>query len=365
MPDRSARLHRAAQEMEAREVDALLVGPGADLRYLIGHEAPPLERLTLLVVRRDATATLVLPALEEELAHQAGLPEEVAIAAHGETDDPYALVRAALGEAAGGRLAVGDRLWSQFTLALQEALPAARWTVASTVTGRLRARKEPAEIEALRAASAAIDRVHRRVPDLLVPGRTEAEVAADVAAAITEEGHERVSFVIVGSGPGSASPHHDSGSRALRAGDPVLVDIGGMREGYGSDCTRNYVLGTAPEGYEETYAVLREAQEAAVATVAPGVPTGAVDAAARDRLARAGLAEAFIHRTGHGIGLEEHEEPWIAPGGTTPLEPGMVFSVEPGVYFPGQWGMRLEDLVVVTETGAEPLNQLPHDLVRL
>jgi len=365
MADHPARLRRAAEQMSAHGVDALLLGPGADLRYLIGYDPPPLERLTLLVVRADATATLVLPALEEELARHAGLPEQVTVAAHGETDDAYALVRRALGDAQAGRLAVGDRLWTMFTLALQDQLPQARWALASTVTSRLRAIKEPAEIAALREAGAAIDRVHQRLPGLLAPGRTEAEVARDVAAAIVEEGHEQVSFVIVAAGPNAASPHHESGSRRLRDGDPVLVDIGGMRDGYGSDCTRNYVLGEPPADYAQAYARLREAQEAAVAAIAPGVTSGAVDAAARDRLAAAGLAEAFVHRTGHGIGLEEHEAPWIAPGGETLLEPGMVFSVEPGVYLPDRWGMRLEDIVVVTEQGAESLNRLPHDLVRV
>ena len=228
-------------------------------------------------------------------------------------------------------------------------------------------RKDAAEIASLRDAGAAIDRVHARVHEWLRPGRTEAEVGADIAAAIVEEGHVRADFVIVGSGPNGASPHHDVSDRVIEQGDVVVVDIGGpLPAGYNSDSTRTYAVGEPRDAdVAETYAVLQRAQAAAVAAVKPGVTAEAVDAAARDVIAEAGFGEYFIHRTGHGIGLDVHEEPYIIAGNTLPLEPGMAFSVEPGIYQPGRWGARIEDIVIVTENGVESVNNQPHELVVL
>jgi Xaa-Pro aminopeptidase len=352
-------LDRAVERLRRDGVAALLVGPGADLRYLVGYHALPLERLTLLVARADGEHTLVVPQLERPRAEASGAGDLVRIVDTTETQDPFAAVAAALtGVAPGATLAVGDRLWSTFLLSLQEALPHARWTRASTVTRELRMRKAPGEVEALRRAGQAIDRVHARVPGFLAPGRTEAEVGRDIADAILDEGHDEVNFVIVGSGPNGASPHHDTGGRVLERGDAVVVDIGGTLDGYCSDCTRDYVVGSAPEGYAEVHAALEAAQEAACAAVRPGVTAEAVDAAARDRLAEAGLAALFVHRTGHGIGLEEHEDPYLVAGNDLVLEEGMAFSIEPGVYLPGRFGTRIEDIVVVTADGGERLNLL-------
>ncbi|MDP8978400.1 MAG: aminopeptidase P family protein, partial [Actinomycetota bacterium] len=256
------------------------------------------------------------------------------------------------------RLAVGDRLWSVFLLRLQTALPDAGWVPATTVTRHLRMRKAAAEIDALRRAAQAIDRVHQQVPPLLRPGRTEAEVGHDIAELIVSEGHTAVNFVIVGSGPNGASPHHETGSRVIADGDSVVVDIGGTLDGYCSDCTRDYVIGNPPQGYSQAHASLEEAHKAACDAVRPGVTAEAVDAAARDVLTAAGYGERFIHRTGHGIGLEEHEEPYIVAGNDLALEPGMTFSVEPGVYLPARFGQRIEDIVVVTDGGGERLNTL-------
>ena len=227
----------------------------------------------------------------------------------------------------------------------------------------LRMIKDPAEIDALRAAGAAIDRVHAKVPEFLRPGRTEAEVAADITEAIVAEGHSGAAFVIVGSGPNGADPHHECSDRELQPGDVVVVDIGGPVEpGYNSDCTRTYSLGRPAAEIAEQYAVLQRAQAAAVAAVRPGVRAEEVDAAARDVLADAGLAEYFVHRTGHGIGLSVHEEPYIVAGNDLPLVEGMAFSVEPGIYLPGRWGARIEDIVIVTADGALSVNGRPHAL---
>jgi Xaa-Pro aminopeptidase len=352
------RLARAEEAMRAAGVDALLVGPGADLRYLTGYHALPLERLTLLVARADGRHTAVVPRLERPRAEEVGMPDTVALVDFAETEDPFALVAKHLDGLDAPVLAAGDRLWSTFLLGLQAVAPGARWERASTVTRELRMRKAADEVGALRRAAQAIDRVHAQVPRLLQAGRSEAEVGRDIADLILGEGHQEVNFVIVASGPNGASPHHETGSRTLREGDAVVVDIGGTLDGYCSDCTRNYVVGAAPEGFADAHAALERAQAAACDAVRPGVPAESVDAAAREVLRDAGYGEWFIHRTGHGIGLEEHEDPYIVAGDRTVLAPGMAFSIEPGVYLPGRFGIRIEDIVVVTEDGVERLNTL-------
>jgi Xaa-Pro aminopeptidase len=261
-------------------------------------------------------------------------------------------------------VAVQDRLWTSFTLALQDAMEVDSWRPGSQVTGPLRLVKDPAEVAALHAVGAAIDRVHARVPQWLQPGRTERDVGRDIAEAIREE-HDEVNFVIVASGPNGASPHHETGDRVLQPGDAVVVDIGGTMAGYCSDETRNYVLGRPDPAYAELHGVLERAQRAAVEMAAPGVTAHAVDAAARDLLAEHGHAGHFLHRTGHGIGVEEHEEPWIVAGNQRVLEAGMAFSIEPGIYIDGTHGARIEDIVVVTEGGVEACNHRPHGLVEV
>lgn len=357
-------LQRAQEAMTSAGVDALLLGPGADLRYLTGYHALPLERLTLLVARADGAHRLVVPTLERPRAEEAGVEHLADLVDVGETDDPYRVVADALqGLPGGARIGVGDRLWAMFLLGIQQAVPGRDWVPASRVMRVLRMRKTPQELDALRRAAAAIDRVHAQVPELLRPGRTEAEIGRDIAELILAEGHQEVNFVIVASGPNGASPHHETGARALARGDAVVVDIGGTLDSYCSDCTRDYVVGDAPEGYAQVHAALEQAQAAACAAVRPGVTAADVDAAARDLLEDSGYGEFFIHRTGHGIGLEEHEEPYIVAGNDLALEPRMTFSIEPGVYLPGRFGTRIEDIVAVTDDGVERLNTLPREAV--
>ena len=361
-----ARLDRARAAAAAADTDALLIAPGSDLRYLLGQAGGSFERLTTLVVPADGTPALVVPKLEAP--GYADVPADelgVELLTWVDGDDPYKLVADRLGKP--GRVAVSDFTPALHVLALRAALGEAEQTLAGPVVRELRMRKDAAEIASLREAGAAIDRVHARVPEWLRPGRTEAEVGADIAAAIVEEGHAQAEFVIVGSGPNGASPHHDVSDRVIEKGDVVVVDIGGpLPDGYNSDSTRTYAVGEPRDAdVAETYAVLQRAQAAAVAAVRPGVTAEAVDAAARDVIAEAGFGEYFIHRTGHGIGLDVHEEPYIIAGNALPLEPGMAFSVEPGIYQPGRWGARIEDIVIVTEDGAESVNNQPHELVVL
>ena len=358
--DRLARARKATAEAG---IDALLVSPGADLRYLTGYDAVPLERLTCLVVAAAGDPVLVVPELERPAARSSPAGRlGVAILAWGETDDPYALVASLLPGAA--TVAVDNSMWAEKALGLAAAMPAARQVLAGTVLRELRMRKDPAEVAALRWVAAAIDRVHEQVPSLLRAGRTERDVGRDIAEAILAAGHARVDFVIVASGPNGASPHHELSDRVLTAGDPVVVDIGGTSAaGYCSDSTRTYVLGEPPADFHAYYDVLARAQAAAVEHVRPGVSCESVDAAARSVIAAAGYGERFIHRTGHGIGLQTHEEPYIVAGNLLPLEPGMAFSVEPGIYLPGRHGARIEDIVVCTSHGRERLNRTERELV--
>ncbi|MBI1350851.1 MAG: M24 family metallopeptidase [Actinomycetales bacterium] len=361
--EHAARL-AAVQDLAARAgVDALLVAPGQDLQYLTGYDAVPLERLTCLVVPASGPISLVLPRLER-LAAEASPLGRLGVQLHpwGELDDPYAMVASVLGPV--DRVAVDNHMWAEKVLALRAALPNAEQVLAGPHISELRMRKDEAEIGALLRAGAAIDRVHAAVPSLLRPGRTEREVGSDIADLILREGHVRVDFIIVGSGPNGASPHHEVSDRVLQPGDVVVVDIGGtMPDGYRSDCTRTYALGSVPDGFAEQYAVLLEAQQAAVRHVAAGVSCESVDAAARDVLTAAGMGELFIHRTGHGIGLDTHEDPYIVSGNARPLEPGMAFSVEPGFYVEGQYGARIEDIVIATADGPLVANQGPRELV--
>jgi Xaa-Pro aminopeptidase len=271
-------------------------------------------------------------------------------------------------EMVAGVRAVGldDRMWAEKVLRLRAAMPDVEQHRAGPVLTELRMRKSADEVNALRAAGAAIDRVHARMAEWLRPGRTEAAVGRDIAEAIVAEGHAQASFVIVGSGPHGASPHHTPTDRVIEPGDPVVVDIGGRTAaGYCSDETRTYAIGQPPPEFIAAYEVLQQAQDAAVRQVRPGVSAESIDTAARTVLADAGLAEYFIHRTGHGIGLEMHEEPYIVSGNIRSIEAGMTFSIEPGFYLPGRYGARIEDIVVTTDDGVERLNRRPRDLVIL
>ena len=357
--DLAARQSRARARMDELGVDTLLLSVGADLPYLTRYEAMPLERLTMLVLPRDGDATLVVPELEApRVAPQPGVFE---LRGWSETEDPIAIVAGLVG-AATRDVAIGDQTWARFVLRIQDAIPSARFRPASDITGPLRVVKDAAEIEALRAAALAVDAVGLEMRERPFGGRTELDVHREFADRILEHGHQRVNFAIVGSGPNGASPHHEAGERVIGDGDVIVCDFGGTMHGYCSDITRIFVVGEPTAEVRETYAVLHEAQEQAVLAATTGTPCEVVDAAARNVIEDAGLGEYFVHRTGHGIGLEEHEEPYIVAGNDRPLAAGHAFSVEPGIYFPGRFGLRLEDIVVATEPGPCRLNQASREL---
>ncbi|MFF7676910.1 M24 family metallopeptidase [Actinacidiphila glaucinigra] len=360
------RLELARKAAADAGLDALLVSPGPDLRYLTGYHAHLTERLVCLALPVLGDPFLVVPHLEKPGAEASPLGAlGVDVVGWGETEDPYALVAGRLPRGT-VRVAVDNHMWAEKVLAFRAALPGTEQSLAGDVLRELRMRKSAAETEALRRAAGAIDRVHRRMGEWLRAGRTEREVARDVADAVIEAGHTTVDFVIVASGPNGASPHHEVSDRVIRAGDPVVVDIGGTtQDGYCSDSTRTYAVGEPPAEFREMYEVLRRAQHAQTDAVRPGITAEDLDAVGRDIIAAAGYGEHFIHRTGHGIGLETHEEPYIVAGSHRPLEPGMAFSVEPGIYLPDRFGARIEDIAVCTPEGGERLNQTSRDLVVL
>ncbi len=360
---RASRTGRVRALMAELEVDVLLLSLGADLPWLTGYQAMPLERLTMLVLPVDGDATLVVPRLEAPRVERH--PELFDIAPWDESDDPVALVADLAGPGRGGRrVAVSDRTWATFVLRLQDALPGCSWMASSVVTSPLRAVKDPAEIDALRRASAAADRVATQLVAGEIPlvGRTEADVSRDIGDRLLAEGHQRVNFAIVGSGPNSASPHHEPGARVIGPGEAVVCDFGGTLDGYCSDITRTVFTGRPSADVRTLYDVLQEAQAMAVAAATVGTPCEAVDRVARARIDAAGFGEFFVHRTGHGIGLEEHEDPYIAGGNALPLAHGHAFSIEPGIYIPGLVGARIEDIVVATDAGPESLNRVDHGL---
>jgi len=361
------RLARAALAAQDGGLDALLIGVGSDLRYLSGYEAMPLERLTMLVVRPGDAPFVVVPRLERGAA-EAGLRTVVEIRTWDETDDPYALGSAGLPPTAS--VAVSDTMLAMHLLRLQAGIgPAARFGLASSVLRDLRMVKDADEIALLRLAALAADRVVASIAAGRLIGRTEADVAREVRDRLIAEGHEEAHFAIVASGPNSASPHHEASERVIQAGEPIVLDIGGTLSGYGSDITRTlWVTGGdatlgPDEAFRHLFDVLYHAQATGTAAVRPGVACEAIDVAARTPIDAEGYGEAFFHRTGHGIGLEGHEDPYLVSGNSLPLRAGMAFSVEPGIYLPGRYGARIEDIVVCGDDGPVVLNEAPRELL--
>jgi Xaa-Pro aminopeptidase len=361
----ATRLAQAAEAAAAAGVDALLIGVGADLRYLTGYEAMPLERLTMLVLVPGRDPVLVVPRLERGAA-EAGVRTPIELATWDETDDPYAL---AVQRLPVRRVGVSDTMLAMHLLRLQTTLgPHVRFSLASAVLRELRMVKDDDEVALLRLAAQAADRVVAQIAAGRLVGRTEADVAREVRERLVAEGHEAAHFAIVGSGPNSASPHHEASERVIRAGEPIVLDIGGTLGGYGSDITRTlWVTGgdTAlepDERFRHLFNVLYNAQDAATRAVRPGIACEAIDAAARGPIDGEGYGDAFFHRTGHGIGLEGHEDPYLVSGNALPLRPGMAFSVEPGIYLAGEYGARIEDIVVCGPDGPIVLNEAPREL---
>jgi Xaa-Pro aminopeptidase len=353
------RRRRAVEALGGAGLDGLVVTPGPDLRYLTGYDALPLERLTMLRLTPHADPVMLVPGLERAAAAAAEGIEGIELTTWADGDDVYVAAAPLLGP---NRYAVSDRMWSVHLLGFQSAVPDATFVATSRGLPPLRAVKDPDEIEALARAGAAADLVFASIVTSPFAGRPERDVANELGELLRANGHETVDFAIVGSGPNGASPHHDAGDRRIRPGEAVVLDFGGFAGGYGSDITRTVVVGEPPAGFDEVYEIVRRAQQAAFEAVRPGIACEDVDAAARAVIEQAGFGERFIHRTGHGIGLETHEDPYIVEGNRMPLREGMTFSIEPGIYLEDRFGVRIEDIVAVTADGARRLNEAPREL---
>ncbi|MFD4140055.1 M24 family metallopeptidase [Streptomyces sp. NPDC058572] len=352
--DYRARMARAAGAAADAGLAGVLIAPGPDLIHLTGYRPVATERLTVLVLTAGQDPVLVVPTLEAPDAEHAAGASALTLRDWTDGTDPYAAVAPLLDVS--GRFAVSDNTWAMHLLGLQRALPGTSYTSLTDALPMLRAVKDARELARIEAAGAAADEAYGEILKVPFAGRRETEVAADLAALLLRFGHSQVDFTVVGSGPNGANPHHEAGDRTIVEGDMVVLDFGGLKDGYGSDTTRTVHVGEPTVAEQHIHDVVLEAQQAGVDAVRPGAACQEVDRAAREIIEEAGYGDLFIHRTGHGIGVTTHEPPYMIEGEEQPLVPGMCFSVEPGIYLPGRFGVRIEDIVTVTEDGCRRFN---------
>ena len=366
MPDFTAedfarRMERAADQAAAAGLTGVLVAPGPDLVYFTGYMPVAItERLTLLAIQSGRKPVLITPSLERPDAERSPSAASLELVDWSDGHDPYAAFAPALDPS--GSYAISDSAWALQLLGLQQALPSTHYVSMTGALPMLRAIKDADELERLAVAGAAADRCFEEIVKVRFAGRTENEVAADLAALLMEHGHSQVDFTVVGSGPNGANPHHEADDRTIEEGDMIVLDFGGLKDGYGSDTSRTIHVGEPTDEEREVFEVVRRAQQAGFEAVRPGVACQEIDRACRRVITEAGYGEQFLHRTGHGIGLTTHEPPYMVEGEEQPLEPGMCFSIEPGIYLSGRFGVRIEDIVTCTEDGGRRLNNTSREM---
>ena len=359
--DFAARMRRVVSSAAEKGLAGVIVTPGPDLVWLTGYQPTAItERLTMLVLSTDNEPTLLVPILERPDVEAAEGAGSVSLVDWSDGTDPYEIASPLLRSDA--EFGISDSAWAMHLLGLQRALPASRYQSLTECLPMMRAVKDDNELMRLAAAGAAADSTYGEIVHRRFAGRRETEVAADLADLLREFGHEQVDFTVVGSGPNGANPHHEAGDRVIEPGDAVVLDFGGLRYGYGSDTTRTVCVGEPTSEIREVHDVVRQAQQAGVDAVRPGVTCQEIDRVARRVIAAEGYGERFIHRTGHGIGVTTHEPPYLVEGEEQLLVPGMCFSVEPGIYLTGRFGIRIEDIVTVTADGSQRLNNTDHGL---
>ena len=359
--DYAARMARVVDEAIEVGLDGVIVAPGPDLVWLTGYRPTAItERLTMLVLSPLIRPTLLVPVLERPDAEAAAGASSLAMVEWADGSDPYLTARGLLQP--DGRFGISDSAWALHLLGLQQALPHSHYRALTHSLPMLRAVKDANELGRLAAAGAAADATYEQILQVRFGGRRETDVAADLARLLREHGHEQVDFTVVGSGPNGANPHHEAGDRVIEQGDAIVLDFGGLMYGYGSDTTRTVCVGEPSAEVQKIHDIVREAQQAAFEAVRPGVPCQEIDRVARTVIRRAGYGEQFIHRTGHGIGVTTHEPPYMVEGEEQALEPGMCFSIEPGIYLAGRFGVRIEDIVTVTDLAGRRLNNTDHHL---
>ena len=357
--DYRQRMQRVVDSATAVGLAGVVVTPGPDLVWLTGYRPTAItERLTMLVLRADERPSLLVPVLERPDVESAEGVEAVTLVDWADGTDPYQAAAPLLGTA--GTYGISDSAWALHLLGFQRELPDTAYRSLTDCLPMMRAVKDSSEVARLEAAGAAADAAYAEIVRMPFAGRRETEVAADLAGLLRRFGHEQVDFTVVGSGPNGANPHHEAGERVIQNGDAVVLDFGGLMYGYGSDTTRTVSVGEPSAEVIAVHEVVRRAQQTAFEAVRPGVACQEIDRVARRVITDMGYGEQFIHRTGHGIGVTTHEPPYMVEGETQPLVPGMCFSIEPGVYLPGRFGVRIEDIVVVTEDGGRRLNNTDH-----
>ena len=359
--DYAARMARVVEQAQEAELDGVVVAPGPDLVWLTGYQPTAItERLTILVLSHARPPTLLVPVLERPDAEASTGAASLEMRDWSDGADPYQAASTILRP--DGRFGISDAAWSAHLLGLQHALPRSRFQALGDCLPMLRAVKGADELERLAAAGGAADATFLEILELPFEGRLETEVAADLGRLLREHGHEQVDFTVVGSGPNGANPHHEAGNRRIEHGDPVVLDFGGLMYGYGSDTTRTVTVGEPTQEVRDVHDIVQRAQQAAFEAVRPGVPCQEIDRVARAVITEAGYGEQFIHRTGHGIGVTTHEPPYVVEGEQQALRPGMCFSIEPGIYLSGRFGVRIEDIVAVTDTDGRRLNNTDRHL---
>jgi Xaa-Pro aminopeptidase len=359
--DFAHRMERAAKQAGDAGLGGILVTPGPDLVYFTGYTPVAItERITMLAIPASGDPAMIVPILERPDAEEAPGAPAVAVSDWTDGSDPYEATAELLDPR--GRYAISDSAWAMHVLGLQRTLPESSYVSITSALPMLRAVKDEDELERLTAAGAAADASFEDIVGVRFAGRPETEIGADLADFLRAHGHAEVDFTVVGSGPNGANPHHELGDRVIQDGDMVVLDFGGIKDGYGSDTTRSVHVGEPTDEEREVHDIVRAAQQAGFEAVRPGAACQDVDRAARKVIADAGYGEYFIHRTGHGIGLTTHEPPYMIEGETLPLEPGMCFSIEPGIYLPGRFGVRIEDIVTVAEDGGRRLNNTNREL---
>ncbi len=361
------RLRRLIALQSAQGLDCVALMPGPNLRYLTGLTMHTSERPTLALFPLQSPPALILPLLEAQGLAE-GLRSEVRLFPYTDEEGPQGAFEAAATalELAGKRIGVEFLQMRVLELRrLEQVAPGCHILAFEAFLQELRACKDDSELEQMRRAIRITEDALFTVIAQVHPGQTEEEIATELRVAMLRAGAEEVAFIIAVAGPRTASPHVSPSSRPLEQGDVLIVDCGAVCGGYVADITRAFAVGEVPAKLERVYAVVRAANEAGRAAVRPGVAAQEVDRAARRVISEAGYGEYFIHRTGHGLGLEVHEPPYIVEGNDTILQPGMTFTVEPGIYVPGLGGVRIEDDVVVTATGAETLTTYSRELIHL
>jgi len=346
------------KEMAEQGLDLAIITPGPNLRYLTDFRAHALERITALVLSVH-DSWIVVPQLEFNAAKE--FFTDLEVVSWGELDNPYDLIFS-LSEK-NNRILLDQNMKYLHVEKFQNSQPSAKFQNLTQIIQPLRAIKSPTELDELRKVSGSINAVHQKLATMKFQGKTERELAREIQELILEE-HEKVDFVIVASGPNSANPHHQPTDRIMDINDVVIVDIGGTSgAGYCSDCTRTYHVGDrVDKEFLFSYQALKQAQQLGVEAVNVGVFAEEMDRVVRDELVKYDLAKWFIHRLGHGIGVETHEDPYLVSGNTYSLRVGNAFSIEPGFYIPNRWGARIEDIVAISDTGVVNFNDIDHEL---